>query len=270
MATEEQIAANRANAQKSQGPTSEAGRKRSSQNALRHGLTGQVTVMPNEDREAFNAFCAGIASSLNPANALEQQLAQSVAQDNWRLNRARAMEDNILALGYTSEAAEMDAEHPEIHAAVTAARVFSADPGQFQLLTLYMQRTNRDIHRNIHLLRELQTERRAAREAEFEQASRLRQLNEMKEVPYDPKAEAAIRSMIAGDPIPAQGSPQAANLSPQNSGNVNGHWSIGFVFSTQEIDVYTHHQQRLRQAVQARYRNWDRKIYEADGYSLAA
>jgi hypothetical protein len=267
MATEKQIAANRANAQKSSGPTSEAGRQRASLNALRHGLTGQVTVMPNEDRQAFNTFCAEIVASLNPANALEQQLAQSVAQDNWRLNRARAMEDNILALGHSSEAAEMDAEHPEIHAAVTAARVFSADPAQFQLLTLYMQRSNRDIHRNIHLLRELQTERRAARKAEFEQASRLKQLNEMKEVPYEPKAEAAIRGMIAGDPLPPM---ESVNLSPRNSGNANGHWSIGFVFSTHEIDVYTHHQRRLRQADHAQYRNWDRKTYEADGYSLAA
>ena len=259
MATEKQIAANRANAQKSSGATTPEGRQRASLNALRHGLTGQVTVMPHEDREAFNHFCAEIVASLNPANALEQQLAQSVAQDNWRLNRARAMEDNILALGHTSEAAEMDAEHPEIHAAVTAARVFSEDPHQFQLLTLYMQRTNRDIHRNINLLRDLQTERRTAREAEFKEASRLKQLNEMKDVPYDPKAEAAIRSMIAGDPLPADGSPVRQ---PSNG--------IGFVFSTQEIDIYIHYNHRLKQATHAQYRNWDRKTYEADGYSLAA
>ena len=39
MTTERQRAANRANAKKSSGPKSSAGRNRSSQNARRHGLT---------------------------------------------------------------------------------------------------------------------------------------------------------------------------------------------------------------------------------------
>jgi hypothetical protein len=38
MATEKQIAANRANARRSTGPKTAAGKKRASQNALRHGL----------------------------------------------------------------------------------------------------------------------------------------------------------------------------------------------------------------------------------------
>src|SRR5580658_3539589 len=49
MATEEQIAANRLNAQSSSGPKTEAGRNRSRMNARRHGLTGQVTTMTDED-----------------------------------------------------------------------------------------------------------------------------------------------------------------------------------------------------------------------------
>lgn len=37
---------NRTNAQNSTGPKTEAGKQRSSLNALRHGLTGQIVVMP--------------------------------------------------------------------------------------------------------------------------------------------------------------------------------------------------------------------------------
>jgi hypothetical protein len=43
MASERQIAANRHNAQKSTGPRSAAGRKSSSQNALRHGLNSRTS-----------------------------------------------------------------------------------------------------------------------------------------------------------------------------------------------------------------------------------
>ena len=39
-------AVNKANAQKSTGPRTAAGKQRSSLNALRHGLTGQTIVLP--------------------------------------------------------------------------------------------------------------------------------------------------------------------------------------------------------------------------------
>jgi len=249
MATDKQIEANRANAQNSTGPNTPEGKKRARMNALRHGLTGQVTLMPDEDRAAHDSFCEALLASLNPANAFERQLAQTVAEDNWRLNRAHAMEANILALGHAGEAGEIEAEHPEIHAAVTAARVFSANPHQFQLMTLYMQRTNRDIHRNLALLRQLQAERRATREAEFKESARLQQLNEMKELPYDPKATAEARSTIAGEQL------QARN---------------GSVFSITEIDVYRTHQRRLREADDAARCRYDRERYLSQGGTLAA
>jgi len=50
MISEKQLEANRNNAQLSHGPVTDAGRKRSSMNALRHGLTGQLTTMTDEDR----------------------------------------------------------------------------------------------------------------------------------------------------------------------------------------------------------------------------
>src|SRR6266481_2901055 len=43
------IARNRANASHSTGPKTEAGKKRSSLNAYRHGLTGQTIILPAED-----------------------------------------------------------------------------------------------------------------------------------------------------------------------------------------------------------------------------
>jgi hypothetical protein len=48
VATERQIAANRCNAQKSTGPKSTAGRKSSSQNALRHGLSLRLSSIDFE------------------------------------------------------------------------------------------------------------------------------------------------------------------------------------------------------------------------------
>ena len=56
MISEKRLEANRRNALHSTGPRTEAGRNRSRMNALRHGLTGQVTTMTDEDRLAHDEF----------------------------------------------------------------------------------------------------------------------------------------------------------------------------------------------------------------------
>src|ERR1700731_4350143 len=99
MISDKQLAANRNNAQKSTGPRTAEGRKRSSLNALRHGLTGQVTTMTPEDRAAQEKFSQALIKSLAPEGAMETQLAQRIATDSWRLNRISAVEDNLFALG---------------------------------------------------------------------------------------------------------------------------------------------------------------------------
>ena len=99
MISEKQLAANRENAKKSTGPKTEETKKIVSRNALRHGLTGQVTLMPDEDRTAHDNFCAAIVECLAPEGALEIQFARSTAGDTWRANRSRSIETNMFAIG---------------------------------------------------------------------------------------------------------------------------------------------------------------------------
>jgi len=213
MATPKQIEANRNNARKSTGPRTEEGKARACLNARRHNLTGQVTLMPAEDLAAHDAFCRDLAESLNPSTPMERQLAQSIASDQWRLNRMRAIEDNLLSLGLFDGVDDIDTDHPQIDAAVAAARVFAEDPHRFQLLSLYIQRTSREIHRNMELLHRLQSDRRAARLEALAEASNLRQVCEERKVPYS-----ALRADITGEK-PA----------------------IGFDFSPAEIEAFRVH-----------------------------
>ena len=64
--TQSQLAANRANAQLSTGPRTEEGKKRSSLNAFRHGLTGQIVIHTPEDQDAFQKHCDAIREELAP------------------------------------------------------------------------------------------------------------------------------------------------------------------------------------------------------------
>src|SRR5438874_13800128 len=95
-----QLAANRENAKHSTSPRTPEGKKRSSLNAMRHGLTGQVVVMPYEDLQAYNAFVERYINGLDPRNEPEQQLALDMANTVWKLNRCSSIENGIYAMGH--------------------------------------------------------------------------------------------------------------------------------------------------------------------------
>jgi hypothetical protein len=161
MLSEKQLAANRANAHLSTGPKTEEGKQRSSLNARRHNLTGQVTAMTPEDRAAHDAFAAGIVKSIAPEGELELALAHRIATDFWRLNRASAIEDNIFALGL-GQHADDNIDHPELQAAFAAAKTFMAAGKSIELLTLYEQRLNRSLQKNLAVLQSLQALRQVS------------------------------------------------------------------------------------------------------------
>ncbi len=194
MISERQLEANRRNAQRSTGPRTEEGKKASAVNARRHNLTGQVTAMTDADRIMHDAFSASIVESLAPEGAMETQLAQRIATDSWRLNRISAVEDNLFALGHNAKSDDTETEDPEIHAALTAAKVFKEESKQLQLLTLYEQRINRNIQKNLALLQGLQAARLAKREAEMKEAKKLLQLSEMKGLRYEPVKDGFVFS----------------------------------------------------------------------------
>src|SRR5437764_5089440 len=173
MISDKQLEANRRNAQLSTGPKTAEGKARCAKNATRHGLTGHVNVMTEEDREAFDDVSERMTKDLNPQGEMEVQLALRIAKDTWRLNRASNVEDNIFAIGQIRNIEAMKTGDPEADAAFADARTFAQDVHQIQLLSLYEQRLNRGLQKNIALLRQIQTERKAQRAKEMAEAELL-------------------------------------------------------------------------------------------------
>src|SRR5271168_1837097 len=87
MSTAAQINANRENAKLSTGPTSQAGSERSSQNALRHGYTGQTLVLTPEEAEAYAAHVAMYMENTNPIDDFHRQLVQQLADADWSVHQ---------------------------------------------------------------------------------------------------------------------------------------------------------------------------------------
>src|SRR6204780_1499007 len=192
MASPAQLAANVANAQKSSGPKTEKGKHRTRLNAYRHGLTGQICLLTADEHEAFDHHCTGIRESLAPVGALETELAQSIAEDHWRLKRARAIETGIFALGHLGQLgalATSDRDDPAqlpIDEALSRARTWVDKSENFQLLALYEQRIHRAIEKNMAQLRTLRAERKAVLQQALEEAQLLAQLAYSKGEKYDP------------------------------------------------------------------------------------
>ena len=69
-----QIEANRRNALKSTGPSSEEGKQQSRLNAVRHGLTAETVIGALEDAEDYKAFEAAIIADYDAESAVEREL----------------------------------------------------------------------------------------------------------------------------------------------------------------------------------------------------
>lgn len=96
MATEKQIAANRANAQKCTGPTSEKGRATSSMNALKTGLDAKSEIIEEcEDRGERDALTAAWYARFRPATEQECYLLDTAISSEWMQRRYLSVEANL-------------------------------------------------------------------------------------------------------------------------------------------------------------------------------
>jgi hypothetical protein len=110
MTTALHAAANVRNAIKSSGPRTAAGKARSAQNALRHGLRSELPVLPGERAGDWEEYQAGIFRSLAPVGALEEALANRVALCLWRQRRVIVYEVGVTAAGLAEVGEEARAQ----------------------------------------------------------------------------------------------------------------------------------------------------------------
>jgi hypothetical protein len=185
--SEAQLNANRQNSTNSTGPRTDTAKKRTRLNGLTHGLTGQTVVMPHENREIYENFCAQQIACLQPINDTERALAHSIADDSWKLNRARAIEENIFALAEFT--APDNLEDSALQSALTQAQTYLDHAREIQLLTAYAGRIARSLAKTKAELTALQAERKRAHAQALEEALLLAQLAKSKGEIYNPDAD---------------------------------------------------------------------------------
>jgi hypothetical protein len=93
-----QIEANRRNAIKSTGPSTEEGKHRSRRNAIRHGLCAETVIESIEDVDDYRAFEAAVTADYDVRTAVERELVLRLASLLWRLRRATSIETDLLRI----------------------------------------------------------------------------------------------------------------------------------------------------------------------------
>ena len=186
MISEKQLEANRRNAQQSTGPKTEAGKARCALNAGKDPLTGQVHIMTEEDRVAFNALSTRLTKAYDPQGEDELQLARLVIMGTWRLHRITAIEDNTFALGHERNGKSIETGHAEINAAFAGAITWEKESKALERLSIYEQRLNRTMHKNLAALQALQATRKAREAKAMAEAELLLQFSEINGVAFDP------------------------------------------------------------------------------------
>jgi hypothetical protein len=177
---------NQANSQHSTGPKTAAGKQRSSLNALRHGLTGQLVVMPTEDLHAYQAHLKSFTDEYHPEGATEAQLVQALADTSWRMNRVAALETNILTLASARQPNAVADAPAEVQDALALASSFETQSKALANLSLHTQRLSRQFERTIAQLRDLQKSRQSDENYELDNLLEIMEMFESKGQPYNP------------------------------------------------------------------------------------
>jgi hypothetical protein len=90
------IRASRANGATSRGPVTPEGKRRSSRNAISHGLLARSIVLDSESPEAFETLFSDHLDRLQPADGVELGMVEEMVAAHWRMRRAWALEARAL------------------------------------------------------------------------------------------------------------------------------------------------------------------------------
>ena len=112
--SERKLEANRANAKKSTGPRTRAGKNRVRFNAVVHGATASLSILPGEDPATVKRFVERVYQDLRPRGQAEAVLVDQYASLSWKLRRLGAAERAIVRQRYLREVQEWHTDRDNI------------------------------------------------------------------------------------------------------------------------------------------------------------
>jgi hypothetical protein len=137
----------RANGAKSKGPKTEEGKRRSSYNALRHGLLAECVLLANEDPEYFEALLQQFVARFAPLDDVEFGLVEEMASATWRMRRGWLAETELMDQALLRHPVREETKMKDERRALAAAYTELAATPTIALLHRYDTRLSRMYHR---------------------------------------------------------------------------------------------------------------------------
>ena len=140
--TAAQQAACQQNAQKSTGPRTDAGKSKTRLNAVKHGLTAKLPVLPFESAEDFQALSDGFIADFAPQNTYQRFLTTQLATHAWRILRSQQVEIGLQELLLKQTINELETS------GYSAEKALKENP--YAGLALTLQPPKDDPHNHLH------------------------------------------------------------------------------------------------------------------------
>jgi hypothetical protein len=145
MATQKQLLANRLNAKKSTGPSTDDGKARSSMNALKTGIDAKTQLIRGEIWTDLQELIGEYHDRFRPTTPDQRLLVDILIDCDWLLRRFRAIETQLWEKAYHI----FD---------ITLAQAFTDKSDEFTRLQRRIDSTQRHYHNALNQLRRLQAE----------------------------------------------------------------------------------------------------------------
>ena len=203
----ERLAANRANAQKSTGPTTPEGKETSKMNAVKHGILSREVLVAGESEEELAAFHESFRQELYPEGARQEMLVDLIVTTHWRLRRLLAMESGDITRSMEQERSEEEADRPMVPVLPSAETL--------NRLIRYESMLNRQLFRAMKELRTLQNQKKKLELEEWRlMQNRARRQKPQSDVPRvverNPWAPNPEPSKVPNEPIAGESRPQTS------------------------------------------------------------
>ncbi len=205
MPSQQKIDSARSNGAKSHGPKTEAGRKKSSMNAVTHGLYAQGVVLPNEPHEQYREMLQAYLQQFQPQGPAEFDLVEEMVAAKWRQRRLWAIETDLLEDEMHHQKAKFDEEGTDYTPITPLSFAYAALSASTSLpfLTRNESRLERAYSRALKNLLELQRLRKTTQPTTNENMQKRTQIPNQPPGAPSPQPPAPVPS-----PQPPAPSPQ--------------------------------------------------------------
>jgi hypothetical protein len=157
MSSKRKIDSARANGAKSHGPATEAGRKKSSMNALKYGLTARTVVLPNENDGEYTFLLESYVDKFQPVDPVEMDLIVEMVNTKWRQRRLLLIESTLYEEQMQNQKEQMEEDYQTYDESVEHACAFRklSESGCLSMLSRAESRLERSYSRALRNLLQL-------------------------------------------------------------------------------------------------------------------